>query len=416
MRILWLSHFVPYPPKGGCFQRSYNLMKEAAKKHEVHLVTLRHTDRSTHPVSEVAKAKGELEKFCRQVWIIDIDSFSTWGFYSLALKSLFSVDPMTVNLFKSKEMHDLVRTLAGQVRFDVVHFDTISLAEYFLDIVGIPKFLTHHGVESFMIRRRAANEPNPLKKIYLYLEAYKLRKYERKHCGRFTMNIMVSEDDQRMLEAIAPSSRFAVVENGVDVDFFSPKESHDITNRLIFAGRLDQYSNMDAILHFCTDVWPLIREKNPEMRITIIGNHPPQKLREIAKGDGNIEVLGYVDDVRPFFREATVSVCPIRDGGGTRIKILDAMAMGMPIVSTTIGCEGLEVNPGGDVLIADTPKEFADTILALGRDGEMRRKMSRNARKTVERIYSWRILGEKLNGLYELHAKGESGVLRRDMA
>ena len=400
MKILWLSHFVPYPPIGGCFQRSYNLIKEVARENEVYLVALRHKDKSTHPESEAKKATEELEKFCRKVFIIDISSFSGSNIYHLALKSVFNSDPLTVNLFKSNDMHKLVKKISKEIAFDIAHYDTISLAEYFHDAGDLPKFLTHHGMESFMIRRRVANEPNFGKKLYLLLESFKLRRYEKKHCPRFDLNIMVSEDDKSMLKAISPTSRIEVVENGVDVNFFPPKENHINTNRLIFAGRMDQYSNMDAVLYFCSHVWPLVKERFPEMRFTIIGNNPPAKLLELSKNDEKIEILGYVDDVRPLFAKATISICPIRDGGGTRIKILDAMAMGMPIVSTTIGCEGLDVIPGENVLIANTPMEFLDDIERLIFDSGLRKKLSNSARRTVENKYSWSIIGEKLNNIY----------------
>jgi len=400
MKILWLSHFVPYPPKGGCFQRSYNLIKEAARKNEIYLVALRHKNKSTHPESEINKAKEELEKFCRNVFIVDISSFSGFKFYFLALKSIFTTDPLTVNLFKSDDMHNLIQKLFKEIDFDIAHYDTISLAEYFKDTGNIPKYLTHHGMESFMIKRRVTNESNLINKLYFFIESFKLRRYEKKHCHKFNMNIMVSEDDKLMLKEISPSSRIVVVENGVDVNFFVPKAHHTNTSRLIFAGRLDQYSNIDAVVYFCLHIWPLIRERFPEMLFTIIGNNPPAKLLEISKNDERIEVLGYVDDVRPFFDQATISVCPIRDGGGTRIKILDAMAMGMPIVSTTIGCEGLDIISGENVLIANTPKEFLDNIEKLIIDKNLRKSLSINARKIVENKYSWSIIGEKLNNIF----------------
>lgn len=399
MKILWLSHFVPYPPKGGCFQRSYNLLKVVAQKNDVHLVALRHKA-STHPESEMKKAKEELEKFCRKVFIIDVSSFSGINLYIMALKSIFTSDPLTVNLFKSNEMRNIIRKLDKEFKYDLAHYDTISLVEYLDDIGNIPKFLTHHGIESFMMKRRVGNEPNILKKMFFSLEANKLHEYEKNNCYKFDVNIVVSEDDKSMLKEISPFSRIEVVENGVDVNFFLPKEKHINTNRLIFAGRLDQYSNMDALSFFCLRVWPLIKERFPEMRLTIIGMNPPQKLLELAENDKRIEFLGYVDDVRPFFSEATISICPIRDGGGTRIKILDAMAMGMPIVSTAIGCEGLDVTPGKDVLIANSPNEFVDRIEKIVTDEEIRKNLSVVARKTAENKYSWDINGEKLNGFY----------------
>ena len=400
LNILWISHFVPYPPKGGCFQRSYNLIKEVSRNNNIYLIALRHKDKTTHPEVETNKAKSELEKLCKKVIILDISSFSGLNYYYMALKSIFNINPLTVNLFISKDIGNIIVKLVHDIKIDVAHYDTISLCEYMHHSGSVPKILNHHGVESFMIRRRVNNEPNLMKKLYLLLESYKLRKYEERNCHKFYMNLTVSEEDKLMLKKISPRSRFEVVENGVDVDYFKQKDGHDNTNRLIFAGRMDQYSNVDAIMQFCRNVWPLVKEKFPKMRFSIIGNNPPQKLLDMAKSDERIEVLGYVDDVRPYFAGATISICPIRDGGGTRLKILDAMAMGMPIISTTIGCEGIDVSPGINVFIANTPEEYVQSIGKLINDDMLRKSLSNCARITVEKKYSWNIIGQKLNKYY----------------
>ncbi len=400
MNILWLSHFVPYPPKGGCFQRSHNLLKEVARGNDVYLVALRNKT-SSHPISEMEMAKTELEKFCKQVHLIDISSrISGFSLTTLAMKSLFQRKPLSVTMYRFEEMRRCIKKVIGGVRFDVIHYDTISLAEYIQDVGGVYNVLNHHGVESFMMRRRVEHEPNPLKKLFYLVESRKLRQYEEENCVKFDLNIAVSVLDKSMLEEIAPSARFEIVENGVDIRYFYPGIDYFGKDRLIFAGRLDQYSNRDAILHFCTRVWPLVRDAIPEMHLTIIGSNPPPRLTDIANNDRRIELLGYVDDVRPYFARAMAVVCPIRDGGGTRVKILDAMAMGMPIISTTIGCEGIDVAPGADLLIADTPDEFLKKIWELYENDTLRAALGTRARKRAEEIYSWDIIGEKLSACY----------------
>jgi polysaccharide biosynthesis protein PslH len=403
-KILWLSHFVPYPPKGGCFQRSYNLIKEISSKNDLYLISLKHKD-STHPDFDINIAKSELEKLCKEVIIIDISSStSRAALYASAFKSLFTITPLSVNLFKSEKMHEAIRRMVHSTKFQVVHFDTISMAEYIKDIGDVPMVVNHHGVESYMINRRVENEPNFLNKLYLMIEGYKLEKYEKRYCERFDMNLAVSELDKELFKKITGVENMEVVENGVDIDYFSPSDSIKKDKSIIFAGRLDQYSNRESILYFCEKVWPLIKIKHPDVRFTIIGNNPPAKLAEIAGNDKNIELLGYVDDVRPYFANAMISVCPIKDGGGTRIKILDALAMGMPIVSTSIGCEGIDITSGADVLIADTPEKFADKVDWIITDAGKRQSMSYYARKTAEDKYSWKAIGEKLDRLYSRYA------------
>jgi glycosyltransferase involved in cell wall biosynthesis len=399
-KILWLSHFVPYPPKGGCFQRSYNLIKEISSKNDLYLIALKHKD-STHPDFDISIAKSELGKLCREVIIIDISS-STSGtaLYATAIKSLFTTTPMSVNMFKSQEMHEAIRRIKQKVNFQVVHFDTISMAEYIGDFSNVPMVMNHHGVESFMIKRRVENEPNFLNKMYLMIEGLKLERYEKKYCPRFDMNLAVSVLDKDLMGSITGIDNIEVIENGVDIKYFSPPENLTNNKNIIFAGRLDQYSNRESILYFCAKVWPIIKKQNPDIRFVIIGNNPPAKLAEIANKDKNIDLLGYVDDVRPHFATAMISVCPIKDGGGTRIKILDALAMGMPIVSTSIGCEGIDVTPGIDVFIADTPQEFADKVNSILTDICKRQSLSKNARKTAEDKYSWKVISEKLDHVY----------------
>ena len=401
MSLLWLSHFVPYPPKGGSYQRSYNLLKETARKNDVYLIALKHKT-STHPQAEIELAKKELGVFCKEVHIIDISSrISGASMYMLSLKSLLQGIPLSVSMYQFPEMSCCIKEVSERVQFDVVHFDTISLAIHRKDVGSAATVMNHHNVESFMMTRRVANEPNLLKRLFFRLEGWRLRKYEKEYCAKFRLNLAVSEPDSEMFREIAPDARFEVVSNGVDTRYFLPENDYKKKSRLIFAGRLDQYSNKDAILHFCTKAWPLVKEANPEITLTIIGSGvASQQLTEIARNDNRIELLGYVDDVRPYFAESLAMVCPIRDGGGTRLKILDAMAMGMPIVSTTIACEGIDVAKEEELLIADTPEEFNEQIHRVYTDDALRASLGVKARAKAEMLYSWDIIGKKLNRLY----------------
>jgi len=400
MNILWISHFIPYPPKGGCFQRSFNLIKEVGKRHDVYLVAFRHKEK-THPAGEAGKAETELGKYCRQVHFLDITSRTGgWRIYKTALESLFTKDPFSVSVYKSAGMHRLIRNLVSEVSFDIAHYDTIGLAEYLDDTGNVPKVMTHHGAESFMMRRRIGNEKSMFGRIFFSIEAGKLERYERSRCPRFDMNIVMSELDRGIMRKIAGNATFEIVENGVDVDYFTQIEIGDRKN-LIFAGRLDQYSNRDAILWFIEKVWPRVRAMHADATLHVIGMNPPDKLRVISGRDESVKLHGYVDDVRTYFANSMISICPIRDGGGTRIKILDGLAQGIPIVSTSIGCEGIDVTPGKDILVADTDEEFMQQIQRIFDDDKLRNTISDNARKTAENVYSWQIIGTKLIRYYE---------------
>jgi glycosyltransferase involved in cell wall biosynthesis len=399
-KILWLSHFVPYPPKGGCFQRSYNLIKRVAAVHDVHLIAVKHKG-GTHPEDEIREARTELLRHCKSVQILDISASTTAP--KLALRGLASVltwSPLTVTIYRSAELRAQVRALVQREKIEAAHFDAISLADYLEDVGDIPTVMTHHGAESFMIRRRIGNEKNLGRKLFFGLEWHMLRHYEARMCPRFSMNVVMSQLDQEILEQIAPRARFTVVANGVDIDYFAPVEGSRRPWSIVFAGRLDQYSNRHGMLRFMNEAWPIIKRGQPDAVIDIIGSNPPKEIEALAKADANVRVHGFVPDVRPFFATASVAICPIWDGGGTRIKVLDGLAQGMPLVATSIGAEGIDVVPERDLLIADTPEQFAAQISRLFTESELRKKLETNGRHLAETVYSWDSIAQRLAALY----------------
>jgi glycosyltransferase involved in cell wall biosynthesis len=399
LKILFLSHFVPYPPKGGCFQRNYNLLTRIAALHDVHLIAMRHKS-ATHPAAETSNARAELLRHCTAVDIIDIAA--KWQPRRMALTALGSLPrllPLSASIYESRLMRRRLHELRQTRRFDLAHFDTIGLAQYFDDVGDLPRVVTHHGAESHMIRRRIQHERSAIRRAYFVYEWFALQRYERCHCPRFDANIVVSEDDGAILQEVAPEATFTPIENGVDLEFFAPVPP--TANRaLVFAGRLDQYANRDGMLNFMTSVWPLLRRRHEDAIIHIIGHNPPEALLHVAAKDPRVKVHGFVPDVRPFFRDSAVMICPLRDGGGTRIKILDGLALGMPIVSTSVAIEGIAVVPERDLLIADRPDEFVQQITRVFSDVALRDRLATNARRLAEQRYSWNRLADDLGRLY----------------
>ena len=400
MKILWFSHILPYPPKGGVMQRSYNLIKEVAKENEVYLFAF--NQKAWLPTKEdIIKAKKEFKRFCKKVEVFALPSDkSKFAWHKLVIKSFLSKDGYTINWTKSNETQKAINEFLSKNSVDIIHCDTIGLAEYIKDVKGIPQVLNHHNVESHMMLRRAKKEKNPLKKLYLYIEGIKLRKYEKQVCPDFDMNLVVSELDKERLLNIAPNSKVEVIPNGVDINYFKPQGNKYLKHNLIFAASLDWYPNEDAVIFFVQKIWPVLKRKNQNITFTITGRNPRNRIRKIASTDSNINVTGYVEDVRPFIDKAEVYICPIRDGGGTKLKLLDAMSMGKAIVTTSIGTEGLEVIHEKHVLIADDPKIFASQILLLFNNPALRKYLAQNARQLVEEKYSWKIIGKKLNNVY----------------
>jgi glycosyltransferase involved in cell wall biosynthesis len=399
LKILWLSHFVPYPPKGGAFQRSYNLIRGAGAVHELHLLALRHKE-SSHPSAGDDEARTELGRFCRRVTIVDGTAATRGaGLVTRALKLAAGV-PLTVSVSNLPEMRAQLRAALATERFDLVHFDTIGLACYLDEIGATPVVLSHHGAEGGMMLRRVRREPSRLRKIVFGLEGRLLTRYEARMCTRFRDNLVCSSLDAALLGEQAPRARFTVVANGVDTDYFAPLPVAGGRN-VIFAGRLDQYSNRDAIRHFAFEVWPRIRARFPDAALDVIGHNPPADLVSAARTDASLRVHGFVPDIRPFFERATLAVCPIRDGGGTRVKILDNLSLAKPIVTTRTGIEGIDAEPERDLLIAETPEEFETQIARVFADGDLRERLAHNARTLAERRYSWRSIVEVMLDAYE---------------
>jgi len=251
-----------------------------------------------------------------------------------------------------------------------------------------------------MMERRAALERDSLKRVYFRREVAKLAAAETYWCEQFDLNTVVSEEEGTHLSNHCPNARWRVVANGVDVEYFSPVTG-PCGAKLLFCGGLTWYPNQDAMRFFFADVWPLLIRNVPEVEMCVIGRSPPAWLQRIARDDSRVRVTGFVDDVRPFFGNATVYVCPIRDGGGTRLKILDALAMGLPLVATRFACSGIDVKEGEHVLFAETPEEFVLQIRRVLDDAALWRALSTAGRILIEQHYSWDTIGRELQGAYE---------------
>lgn len=397
LNVLWLSHFVPYPPKGGSLQRSYYLISRVAQQHDVHLLALRHKS-STHPVEE---ADRELRRFCRTVRIIDISHTTEASRLPLlGLKSLCTLTPFNVLVYRSAEVRRAIAEIRSTIRIDLAQVDTIGLAQYLWDLGDTPRVMGHHGAESYMIRRRIAREQNPLKRAFYCFEWFTLRRYERLMCPRFAENIVVSNYDGQLMAESAPDAIYTSVDNGVDTRDFTPVNPRGY-RAIVFAGRLDQYSNRYGMTHFAEHVWPILKRNYPDVTIDVIGSNPPNALQQLARQDLAFRVHGFVDDLVPFLQNATVSICPVYDGGGTRLKVLTALGQGMPLVSTTVGCEGIDVIPETHVLIGDTPEAFAAQIGRVFDDPALRQRLATEGRRLIEARYSWDTLADRLLAVYD---------------
>ncbi|MBZ5515140.1 MAG: glycosyltransferase [Acidobacteriia bacterium] len=398
MKLVWLSHFIPFPPRGGSRQRSFNLIRHISRRYETHLVALNMQGETRERATEYA---SELRKYCVEVEIWDPPyrwrGARWWA--QLALSPFYHHPYGGRALWSPALGRRWEGVLAGNPDA-LVHFDSIDLALYFPPAAGVRKVLNHHNCESAMSERRAAREPNPLKRVYLRQQARKLRRLEEETCHQFDINLTVSELDTRTLLQRNPQAHCHVVENGTDTEYFHPSGTAPEPNTLIFAGGLSWYPNVSGIQYFARDIWPLLKRQSPGIRWYLAGRSPAAAVIQVAKSGPDITLVPDPQDIRPWIWKAAVFVCPIIDGGGTRLKILDALAMGKAVVSTTIGAEGLDVTPGEHLLVADTPADFAGSVAQALADDNLRQRLAACGRALAERLYSWGMVSQHLEEAY----------------
>lgn len=406
MKILWLSHLIPYPPKGGVLQRSHHLLREVAKYHELDLLAF-HQPNLMQPLvpslSEgVCLAKKVLGTFCNKVEFVQIESeLQIFGNYRLALKSLLTAEPYNINWLKSARFSEMLQQMLQENDYELVHLDTISLLPYFKYVKHIPTVLDHHNIESHMLLRRADNENNFLKKWYFRQEGLRLETFEKQFCPQFSLNITCSEIDKQRLQVIAPASWVEEVPNGVDVNYFKPDRSVEQEKNLIFIGTLNWYPNIEAVRFLAHELWPSLRKEVPGISMDIIGAEPPEDIVQLSKTDNDFRVHGFVDDILPFMNKAAIYVCPIMDGGGTKLKVLDALSMEKALVANEIACEGISVENEKNVIFAESVDEYVSAIKLLIENESLRREMGEQARNLVENKYAYEMVGQNLSNLYE---------------
>jgi glycosyltransferase involved in cell wall biosynthesis len=297
--------------------------------------------------------------------------------------------------------------------FDLVHLDIIHMAGYQEMLEqAMPRaqiVYNWHNIESELMDRYSTRERSIPKRIYASVTAGRLRTAEEHILRTAYGHIVCSERERVQLLRQVPEARIEVVGNGVDVGFYgAPSVETTTPNRIVFVGSMDYHANVDAAVWFSRDIWPYVLERFPHWRLTLVGSNPAAAVSALASQPG-IEVTGTVPDVRPYYREAMAAVVPLRTGGGTRLKILEAMAAGVPVVSTALGAEGLEVSPGQNMLAAETREDWIEALSSLSDRGPRWHAVAAAGRTLVENRYDWEVLGQKLYETYRAW-KAESGT------
>ena len=360
---------------------------------------------------ERAKYKHGLEDLCQSVdiFVIPLGKSKLRFVLSLFL-NLFSSQPLMAQKNYFQDVRVKIKQILTDYEIDLVHVDILSLSLYYKDVKDLPKILVNHNVESIRLYRWMKIERNIFIKLFLYYQYLKLHHYERQVCPKFERCIVVSEQDQKVLEEMCMTNNFVTLPNGVDLEYFRPQNNAKVLkNSLVWVGGMRDAYNADAVDYFLDDILPLIRSEIPDIHVSFIGSSPTSKLIKNAKENPNIVVPGYVDDIRVDMEKASVFIASIRSGSGTKLKILNALALEKAVVTTSIGAEGIKVNPDEDIMIADTSREFAQKIIYLLQHPEEAKNMGKKGRKLIEKYYSWESIGKKMHKVYDEVSRTEEG-------
>lgn len=399
MRILWLKSDLLLPLDKGGRLRTWHLMRHLAKRHEITYLSFieRGQEREAAGMREVAR---------RVVTVPRSDPAKrSLLFYMDAARYLADPLPYAVAKYRSAAYKVQLQSLLRENAFDVLVSDFLVPAVNLPKTLPCPAVIFTHNVESEIWRRHAETKASVAARWLYRMQHKRMLRFEEETLMRFDGILAVSDADRETFMRLYPSVAAKpvwVVRTGVDTDYFVPPTIEPSEPRLVFTGSMDWLPNEDAMTYFCHDVLPLIREQEPRVSLSIVGRAPTPAVRALASD--SIEVTGTVDDVRPYMEKAAVYVVPLRIGGGTRLKIFEAMSMGKAVVSTAVGAEGLPVVDGRDAIIADSPRAFADAVLGLLRDADKRRAIERTARSLVVERYDWSAVAGELEDALRVSA------------
>jgi polysaccharide biosynthesis protein PslH len=399
--LLFLSQCLPYPPHSGVTNRNYNILLQLRKGFEVTLIAHSRVNHQRDAAAraravEVLEAKGIRVAATAPIGAETSRLRRMWDHS----RSCLTRRAYTHYEYRNPALTEQLRSVLRQTTPALVHMDSLDLHGWLGELPAVPITCTHHSIESELLALRAEQIRSPVLARYIRYQAARLEELERELCPRFGLNLMMSELDAARLRALAPAARTAVVPNGVDTDYVRPqKEVETIRGRVVFLGPSYMFPNRDAIDFFLEESWALVRQAHPAATLTLIGRTSEADRERFERVPG-VRSVGYVDDVRPYLAEAECCIAPLRVGGGTRLKILDYWAMEKPVVSTSIGCEGLETADGDNIFIRDDGKSFAEAVSLVLSERGVRQAVGIAGRRIADERYSWNAIGRTLRKTY----------------
>jgi sugar transferase (PEP-CTERM/EpsH1 system associated) len=395
MNILFLSPWLPWPPYDGARIRILETLRYLSERNRVTLLTtVRHPAEVEH--------KSALNGLCEKT-VTTVLSKQTPPVLRRLSMGLVRGMPLIQSFHYDPNLAQKVRQLTSQDSYDIIHIEFPFLASYLGAVSArsrAKKVLSMHNIESFRFGRELECPTSNGRWLVIQCDRLFFESWEKKAVRQFDGISAVSELERMWIQQHAPTATVELVPNGVDTKYFSATCASKPNLSLVFTGLMDHSPNVDAVVWFCNDILPRLRRKIPDLSFKIVGSRPHPKVLELGKKDG-VQVTGEVADVRPYLVASSALVVPLRSGGGTRLKILEAMAMGRPVISTTLGAEGLDVTPEVNILIADTPDQFVNRILFLLASPETANRLGMAGRQLVVEKYDWRLCLGRLENLYD---------------
>lgn len=389
-KLLFLSHRLPYPPHNGAALRTLNILRALSRHFEIHALCFDRLDDASRGMSVQTRldALAELGSF---EWFPIAQQQSRLRLLRDHILSLLSGRSYVHFVHDSRVFELRLLTLLTENDFSLVHIDSLDLARVLPKVAKLPTVLTHHNVESALLARRARAEKSFFRRWYITHQARLMRNEEMRALPVVDLNVAVSSEDAADLRKMTGNAKVVVVPNGVDIDYFAPASQEEAVQGCIFVGGTNYFPNRDALDWFSSEVAPELRRLDARIDVTWVGRATEREMRQFD-GSNGIRLTGYVDDIRPYFNQAACFIAPLRVGGGTRLKLVDAWAMGKAIISTSLGCEGLAAKDGVNMLIRDDAKSFAAAIVEVCANASLRRGLEREARMTAMTQYAWNVL------------------------
>lgn len=406
MKILFLL-FVSPSTCEGIGLRHFHLLRCLSKRHNITLISFKDP-------TEQWDYTSELQNYCSVVRSVPLTKPKSLLSFQMiraimhttknifSLQNIFSRTPKLFNFYYSPQMQRELKELLRAESFDAIF--THPYVGFYVSNVDLPKILDFVDANSQFFYQSHKLQGNPLIKMYYLYRYLTVKNDEKRLYEAFDMRVVISPSDKDILESYLPSSNFFVIPNGVDINYFTQTDMEENFPSLVFVGNMVNPHNVNAVLYFYNEIYSSIQRRIPEVKLYIVGSNVPSELLKLTS-DESVVVTGYVEDIRPYMAKASVALAPMISGTGLKNKILEAMAMSKPVVSTSMGVRGIDATPEENIIIADEPTEFGDRVVELLSNAKLRERLASEGRRLVEAKYSWERMADMLNELLEQAVK-----------